>query len=233
MVNFKKLRQMIEVKGNGNIVSREISVSTFVRLHLGCKGIVELHQSDEEKVIVETDENLLDYIYTGNAGRTLYISLSQVLKKPAFTSCKIKVYFRQLNVLYLRNESGSVICNNEITLAEPLEIKIQSVGTNELWINAPSIKINSQAVGNTLLKGSCEKLEIKNHAVGSLDASQMKAGEVTIKNHAVGNVQLHADRSITISHHAVGFIHYTGNAVVKDVKQYGQGEVKRVKEETT
>jgi len=221
---------MIEVQGNGNIVSHEINVSTFVRLHLGCQGTVELHQGDEEKVILEADENLVEFFYAQNAGRTLYLSESQVLKRPRFTTCKVKVFFRQLNVLHLRNESGNLICNNEITLTEPLEIDNKSVGKTELWLSAPSIKVNNQAVGDTVLKGSCEILEIKNHAIGSFDASQMKAGEVSIKNKSVGNVWLHANRSFNISHHAVGFIHYTGNGVVKDIKQYGVGEVKRIKQ---
>lgn len=224
---------MIEVKGNGNIVSREVNVSTFLRLHLGCQGTVELHQGDEEKVVIETDENLQDYVYVTNAGRTLYLSGSQVLKKPKFSLCRIKVYFRQLNILYLNNESGNLICDHEMILTEPLEINIKSVGKSELWVKAPSIKVNSHAVGDNVLKGSCEMLEIKNQSVGNLDASQMKAGNVSIKNKAVGNVWLHADHSLVISHHGVGFIHYTGNGVVKDVKQYGHGEVKWIREPDT
>ncbi|HEY1038765.1 MAG TPA: DUF2807 domain-containing protein [Bacteroidia bacterium] len=219
---------MIEVQGNGNIVSREISVSTFVRLHLGCKGIVELHQSDEEKVIVETDENLLDHFSAVNAGRTLYVSTQEKLRQPAFTSCVVKIFLRQLNILYVRNDHGNVICPNEITLTEPLKITVQSVGENELFFNVPSVKILCQAHGNTILKGRTGKLEIKNMSQGDLNASQLKAGELSIKNMTQGNVWLHADESISISHYGKGFIHYTGNAVVKDIKQYGDGEVKRI-----
>ena len=74
MVNFKPLRQIIEVKGNGNIVTREISVSSFICPHIAGKGQIELYQSDEEKVIVETDENLQNFISAFNSGRTLYVS---------------------------------------------------------------------------------------------------------------------------------------------------------------
>lgn len=229
MVNFKKLRKMIEVKGNGNIVSRELRVSTFVRLHIGCNGVIELHQSDEEKVIIEADENLLEYCAAANAGRTLYVSTRENIKQPVYTSCVVKIFLRQLNILYVRNEQGNVVCPNEIVLSEPLEIKIQSVGNTELNINAPKIKILCQAEGNTVLKGSTEKLEIKNQSQGNFDSSQLKAAELIIKNMADGNVLLHADNAITISHYADGFIHYNGNAVVKDIKQYGTGEVKRVK----
>src|SRR5580765_9102734 len=106
MVNFKKLRQMIEVKGNGNIVSREIKVSSFIRLHLSAKGLIELHQSEQEKVVVETDSNLQEYFDIINSGRTLYVTTESKFRSPGFTSCKIKIFFRQLNVLSIRIENG-------------------------------------------------------------------------------------------------------------------------------
>src|SRR5689334_20979528 len=110
MVSFKKLRQMIEVKGNGNIVAKEIKVSSFLRLHLGVDCTVELHQSEEEKVVVETDENLQDYFEIANSGRTLYVSSQSKLRKAVYTytGCVVKVYLRQLDTLLVRNEKGNV-----------------------------------------------------------------------------------------------------------------------------
>src|SRR5436190_22674490 len=126
MVSFKKLRQMIEVEGNGNIVAKEVKVSSFLRLHLAVNSSVELYQSDEEKVIVETDENLQEFFYVRNSGRTLYVSAEGMLRKPLYTDCRVKVYIRQLDTLYIRNEKGDVVCPNEITVSTPLTIKIQS-----------------------------------------------------------------------------------------------------------
>src|ERR1035441_4102995 len=108
MVNFKKLRQMIEVKGNGNIVSKEIPVSSFLRLHISGKGLIELIQSQDEKVIVETDENLVDCFDAQNSGSTLYVSVDGKLRKPVFTKCVVKVYFRQLDALVIRCSGGDV-----------------------------------------------------------------------------------------------------------------------------
>lgn len=219
---------MIEVNGNGNIVSREISVSTFIRLHLGCTGTIELHQSDEEKVTMEADENLLEYFAATNAGRTLYVSNEGNLRKPAFTSCTIKVYFRQLNKLILRNHNGRTFCPQQLLLKEPLDIKVQSVADTALNFVAPSVKMVCQAVGNISLEGSCEKLEIKNQSTGDFDASQLQVGDLSISNMAYGNVLLCAKDTIRISHYGNGYIHYSGDANVKDVKQYGNGEIKHV-----
>jgi hypothetical protein len=228
MVSFKKLRQMIEVKGNGNIVSREISVSSFIRLHIGGRGLVELYQSDEEKVIIETDENLQEYFEAGNSGRTLYVSAGAILKKPVYTKCIIRIYCRQIDVLYIRNEQGDLICPNEISLINPLKITIQTVGNTSLNINAPSIKMLCQAEGNISMKGKCESIEIKNQSQGDFFGKELLADKLTIKNMAQGNVELFAEKEIRISHFGEGYIHYYGNAVLKDVKQYGHGEIKHM-----
>jgi hypothetical protein len=228
VVSFKKLRQMIEVQGNGNIVSREVTVSSFIRLHLSGKGVIELHQSDDEKVIIETDENLQEYFSVENSGRSLYISEGANFRKTIYTVCKIKVFLRQLDVLYIRNDRADVVCPGVLTLSSPLEVKIQSVGNTTLNINAPSIKVLSQCEGNVTLKGKCNLLEIKNQSEGDFDSKELIAEELVLKNYAEGNVTLFANKAITIKHYGQGYVHYSGDAELKDVRQYGEGEIRRV-----
>ncbi len=219
---------MIEVKGNGNIISREISVSSFIRLHVSGKGLIELYQSDEEKVIVETDENLQEFISVVNSGRTLYVSVEGKLRQPVFTLCKIKIYLRQIDVMFIRNENASLICGNQIAATGPVEIKVQSAGNVELDMNAPAIKILCQSVGDVVLKGKCDNLIVKNQAVGDFNARDLVADRVSIQNSSVGNVLLTAEKEITIKHSGVGYIHYSGKAILKDVRQHGVGEIKHV-----
>jgi len=225
MVNFKPLRQLIEVKGNGNVIVKEIRVSSFLRLHIASKGQVELYHSDEEKVIVETDENLQEFITVANAGRTLYVSTESMLKKPVFTVCKIKIYLHQLEVLHIRNENANLICGNQISLLSPVDIKVQCLGDTELDINAPSIKILCQSQGNVLLKGQCGSLTVKNQSQGDFKAKEMIAGTISISNSAMGNVLLHSEQEIRIKHMGLGYIHYSGKGALKDVRQNGAGEI--------
>jgi len=228
MVNFKPLRQTIEIKGNGNIISREISVSSFIRLHVSGRGQVELYQSDEEKVIVETDENLQEFVGAINSGRTLYVSAESNLRIPLFTVCKIKIYIRQIDVIDIRNENANLICGNQLAVTGLIEIKVQSAGNVELDMNAPAIKILCQSVGNILLKGKCERLTVKNQTIGDFNSQNLIADRVFIQNSAVGNILLHAEKEISIRHSGVGYIHYSGNAILRDVRQNGVGEIKHV-----
>lgn len=74
MAKFKNLRQLISVQGNGKIITKEFTVSSFLRLHLSISKEIEIHQSNEEKVVIEVDKNLADHIEITNFGKTLYIN---------------------------------------------------------------------------------------------------------------------------------------------------------------
>lgn len=228
MVSFKKIKSILEVEGNGNIISKRFEISSFLRLHLGTFGTVYLIKSDEESITVETDENLMEYFEAGNSGRTLYVSSSSKLRKPAYTSHKIFIRLRQLEDLVIRCENGNVITDGNLTLTEPITIKLQTVGNVELDLNAPSIKLTSQSVGNLTLKGNTDSLEIKNQSVGTLDAENLLAKRLKIKNQGVGNIDLNASETIEISHMGTGYVHFKGDAVLKNVKQFGSGEIKHV-----
>ena len=130
---------MIELRGNGNVIEKEIKVSSFIRLHISVHSPVEIIQSDEEKVIIEADENLQDFFQVINSGKTLYVTTEAKLRIPVFTKLKIRVYCRQ--VYALNNASNAdVSCANMLISTEPVEIKLQSQGNTSIQIKAPSIK---------------------------------------------------------------------------------------------
>lgn len=86
---------MITVKGNATVASRKYNVSSFIHLHLSVNGQVQLCQSDEEKVEIETNENLFHFIDVVNSGKTLFITSEEGYRKPQFSQLKVKVYFRK------------------------------------------------------------------------------------------------------------------------------------------
>jgi hypothetical protein len=229
-MNFKKLRQMIKEQGTGNIISKTINVSSFVRLHISVRGLVEIFQSDEEKVVIEADDNLIDYVHAENSGRTLYVTGEGKWKIPGFTKLHIKVYYRQLyNLNNASEKGGELICGNTIRSGEPIEIRINSEkSVNSLDVDAASVKLITACEGDVKLKGECILLDINAKSEGNLDAREMKAKNVTLKNYSEGNIDVYADDTISIRNYGEGYIHYWGNAVLKDIKHYGEGEVKHL-----
>lgn len=216
---------MIAVAGNGNIVSVEKQVSSFIRLHLSVNGFVELIQSDEEKVMIEADDNLQDYFEVVNSGRTLYITNEAKLRRPIFSDLTIKVFFRQMDTLYNACH-GDVVTVGEIYLNNPLDIKIMSHGNTELAISTPSIKLTTACHGNISLRGQCNDLTIKHVSHGNMDCKEMLANHASLHNVAHGDVKLYSKESIIIKNYGNSHIHYFGPGQLKDVVQNGNGEIK-------
>jgi len=224
MVSFKKLRQMIEVQGSGTITRKEIPVSSFLRLHLSARGTVYIEQADEEKVIIEADDNLLDYFEVVNSGRTIYITSESKLRTPKFTDLKIIVRVRQVDTISNAG-LGNVESLNQLVSTEPILVKINSQGDTNLDINAPKIDVRMACQGNVTFRGECTQAVIKNSSQGDLDCKNLKAKNLSIRNMSQGNILLYAEESISITHMGQGYIHYFGPGRLKDIKQYGEGEV--------
>ncbi len=217
---------MVQVKGNGNIVSKTYPISSFLRLHIAVRGITELIQSEEEKVEVEMDENLLDHFEVGNAGRTLFVSTDGKLRRPIYTSCTVRIYFRQLEDLVIRCDAGNVVTTSRMVLQSPLDLKVQSVGNVTLNLSTPQLKAVLQMEGDVTLMGDCGTVDIRTQSEGNLMAKELFCSELKLKNQSQGNIDVFADKKIWISHFGQGYIHYYGDAALMDVKQYGEGEVK-------
>lgn len=223
---------MITIKGNGKQAVKTYNISSFLNLHLSINGLIELQQSGEEKVEVETDENMFEYISVVNSGKTLFVASESKFKKIDFTNIKVRVFLRQISKLNIRCEGGEIACANIIKLSNSLEMKVQSIGNTELKIDAPALKLLLQNKGNLTLAGKCAEADIKIQAEGNLFAKEMLAESLKIKNMSTGNVEVFANKIISISHYGEGFIHYYGDAVLHDVNQFGTGEVKHMNLET-
>lgn len=219
---------MVEVKGNEEMITKEIRVSSFVRLHLLTSGIIEVFQADEEKVIIETDENLVHYFEVINSGRTLYVSSEGKLNKPLFTKCRVSIFLRNINTIDISHEEATVICKEGIKSSFPISIKIREAHSVSLSVDSPGISLLHQAAGHVTLSGKCRQAAIKVQGEGDLDAAALEAEELQLKHLSGAEVKVHADKLIDINQLGDGPIYYSGPGVLRDISVRGEGIVKHV-----
>jgi hypothetical protein len=229
-MNFKKLRAMNTIKGSGNTSLREQEVSSFIHLHvaINAKGNgqavqIELYPSEEEKVIFETDTNLVRYFSAVNLGRTLFVASDAGYRNIDFTMLKIKVYLRQLARLQITCDNFKLITANRLSSPMPLELKILGVGNADIALEVPVLKALFQVEGNIALQGNCEEAQLRTHSIGNLLAKDFVVQKLKVKNMSEGFIEVHAEKSIEIFHGGEGNVHYYGNAKLNDVVQRGEG----------
>ena len=80
--------------GNGNIIEHEIKLDDFSRISIGGNYRVTLIQSEETRVVIECDENLLDYINAEHHENTLHINNVHNLKSTE--GIVVDIYYKAL-----------------------------------------------------------------------------------------------------------------------------------------
>jgi len=218
---------MMKVQGSGTLAVRTYEVSSFTRLHLSVRGTVRFVVGEEEKVEVETDDNLLDYLQVVNSGRTLYVTGENKLRAPAFTALRVTVWLRQLKALNIATE-GDMDCPDPLRLDAPLDLKIRANGNVGLWVEAPALTVDIASNGNVTLRGAAGEVQMKVSSNGDLAARELRAQHLRLRNSSNGNVEVWAEQSIELQHRANGYLHYGGPARLTDVQQHGTGPVKHV-----
>jgi Putative auto-transporter adhesin, head GIN domain len=218
---------MMKLQGSGTLAVRTMVVSSFTRLHLSVHGTVHFVLGDDERVEVEADDNLLDYVQAINSGRTLFITSENKLRSPGFTVLRITVYLRQLAEISIACD-GDVVCPDLLRVPNPLNVKIQSNGATELALEAPALTISIASDGDTTLRGAAGDVQLKAHSHGSVWARELITQHLTVTNKCDGNVEVYAEQTIAAQHMGNGYLHYGGPARLTDVRASGSGPVRHV-----
>lgn len=227
MLTFKQLREMMKAQGSGTLAVRTLDVSSFTRLHLSVRGTIHFVVGPTEKVEIEADDNLLDYVEVVNSGRTLYVTGASKLRGPVYTTLRITVYLRQLNALNI-SADGDVDCPDPLRLDTPLELKIQSNGNVSLHVEVPTLTANIASDGSTTLRGSADEAQIRVASHGHFFGRDFHVQHLRLRNASDGNVEVWAEQTIALQHRGNGYLHYGGPARLTDVSQLGSGPVKHV-----
>ena len=213
----QKDRETIE--GNGNIVTKEITVKSFDEIK--ANGVYELllMQGDKESVKIEADENLQEYFTVSNEGSKLVIDTEKFKNKNLKGKVKMKVYvsFKKLTNIDIATV-GNVHSQNQLAF-ENLEIKNRSVGNVDLKLTANKLDIENKSVGNVELSGKAEVVTVKNNGVGSLHASDFVVQTMDIENSGVGNASVNAQKSIKVKDSFLGKVSNKGAAPVRKMNK--------------
>jgi len=209
----KKERQTIE--GNGNLVTRDVAVSSFNELK--ASGIYELRllQGNTESVRIEADENLHELFLVSNEGSKLVIDMKKLENTNLKTKNKMRVYvtFKSLKDLDL-STVGNVRSDEELRFDE-LNLKNQSVGNVNLKLTAKKIDIRNSSVGNVTLSGKAENAFVKNSSVGSLEAGDFVVQTMDIDNNGIGSAEVHATKELKVKDNIMSKVKNKGSGTVR------------------
>jgi hypothetical protein len=203
------------VEGNGNLVTRDVAVTSFESLKASGVYELKLLQGDKESVKIEADENLQQYFNVKNEGQALVIDMKELRNVNLRNKNKMRVFvtFKKLKELDI-STVGSVNAEKELNFAD-LEIKNASVGKVDLRLSANTVKLNNSSVGNVILAGKAQNADFRNSGVGSLDAGSFVVQTLNIENSGVGSATVNAEKDLKVKDNMLGRVKNRGAAPVR------------------
>lgn len=211
------------IKGNGNVVKQERSVSSFSGIDVGGAFKVFLTQGDKESVVVEADENLLDVIEISVRGNTLKISTNEDINN----SKALNVYITFKNLDHL-DVSGAceLSSENKIKLGD-LELECSGASDITLKMSADAVEADCSGASSIDLYGSAEALVLDVSGASHLDASdlEVKVCDADVSGASSAKVAVTSELSAEVS--GAGSLKYTGDPVLKSTDVSGAGSLRK------
>jgi hypothetical protein len=200
------------LEGNGNRITRTVSVQPFTSLEASGVYELKLTQGKSEGVQIEADENLQDLFAVRNDGGKLVIEMKDMKNKNLRTKKGLRVYvqFKNLKSMELRTV-GNVSSTNNLAF-DDLELTNGSVGNVDLDLTATKFELENSSVGNITLSGKAENAVMKNSGVGSLKAGDFVVQTLDIDNSGVGGAEVNAEKGLKVQDSFLGKVRNKGAA---------------------
>ena len=215
-----------KIRGNGNVVTEEHKVGSFNELFLDGVCNIYIDQGSEEKVVVEADENLHEFIYVDYSNNRLEIDMKSRINIRSRNKLNIYVTVKDINRLRIMGV-GNVKTKGTLQL-DDLKVKVTGVGNVELDLEANSLDAEINSVGNITLSGKIVEAEISNRGVGKLDAYDLKLDKLDLNVSGVGKTEVYVEKEIAVRSSGVGNVHVRGDAVITELHSSGVGKVKKM-----
>ena len=174
------------VDGQGEITTKTIELDSFDEISLDISANVEVIQSGESKVIVETYQNILNELTFKISGGELDIDAENCINTDK--DINIKIYTANLEEVTI-NGSGYLFSEDNIRGSD-LTIVINGSGDVHLTTTTETLTCKINGSGDVNLSGKTDEFEVKINGSGEVNASKLNAEKKTVKINGSGDVQL-------------------------------------------
>ena len=201
--------------------TRDVPQFTGIKVSSGIEVFVT--QGEPQRVEVQADENLQEWIRTEVNGTELNIFTDKIIRlaktKKVTITCKS---IENINI----SSAGEVTGLNKFK-ADNLEIGMSSAGQLKFEVDANEIRANLSSAAKAELKGTAKKLNADMSSAGELNAFELQAntGDISVSSAANAKVTITDEAGFHAS--SAGHIGYQGEPRIREINTSSGGSVNK------
>ena len=211
------------IRGNGDLVTSERDVSSFDKICSGGSAEIRFHPSQESRVVVTTDSNLIDYVTTETKSKTLNIGTEW--GSYSFTKIVVDVYGPVLTGVSMSG-SGKFYCGEEIT-ATSFAADVSGSGRIEGSIECDKFTARISGSGKITVSGTSRDSGITISGSGNFYGKELCTNNASVDVSGSGRAEVYVTGNLDVKISGSGRVSYQGEPRV-DVKVSGSGRISRL-----
>ncbi|MEA1887520.1 MAG: head GIN domain-containing protein [Bacteroidota bacterium] len=212
------------VTGNGDVQKEEREAPVFTGVTTSSAVDVYLSQANGHRIVVEADENLLEYIVTEVKNGVLRIYTDNVNIRKAEI---MRVYVTMEEVEYISASSAGDVIGETPVKAENLKISASSSGDVKLEVYANKLSLKTNSAGDITLKGKADFLEASTSSAGDIKAYDLEVREAELSSSSAGDIKITVTERLKARASSAGDIIFYGDPEYVDARSSSGGNVVR------
>lgn len=209
------------VQGDGNVVNKPIEVKSFSGIHASGAFDIEYFVSNNYRVELDMDKNLLEFAEVEVKSGILEIGFSRGIENPK--KLGVKIYAPKLDDIQL---SGACrLTNNESFQTEKMNIDLSGASALELNFIANYMFVNNSGASRTTLKGQADEVRIDLSGASNIDASNMKINELELNTTGASQARVWAVSKLNLIASGASRVLYKGEPVKLKTEVTGAANV--------
>ena len=194
------------------VVKQTRTLEPFTKIHVSSAVHVALKPGPVGTAVVETHEDIQEYLTTAVENGTLVIGLRGSHNNIQTMAVELPV--ERLEKISV-SSVASVVGEDTIT-ADELEIDASSAGKIRLAINAKRLVCRASSVSNMMLSGSATDGDFHADGAAKINATQLNMDTCKIDASSVAKVQIGETRQLQMKKSSAATIRYQGTPQVRD-----------------
>ncbi len=220
-----------KIKGNGNIVTKERSLSDYDAVKVAGNLDVDLISGNEGDLTLIMDENLLEYVKTEIKDGTLKIYIKkgysiQASRKAEQGKILIIVPVKEISSVAL---AGSGDVNTKDLTIKTSDFKASVAGSGDVNLKVSAATVSGKVAGSGDLRFYGDSSDFSGKVAGSGDihAFDLVSDNVEAYVTGSGDVRVYCKEKLKARVTGSGDITYKGNPSKEDSKVTGSGEISK------
>ena len=214
------------VRGSGTVIEEERAVGSFEEVEFGTVGSLFVELGDQEHLLIEAEDNLMEYIEVDTRGDTLEIGMPQGIVIVPTEGVNFYLTVVDLEAVHLTGLGSIELPDLQTTR---FEINISGAGDIDLEeLDASQLDVSISGLGNlTVEDGEVEEQEIHISGGGDYNAGDLESIRTEVYLSGLGSATVRVEEHLSVDISGAGSVEDYGSASV-DQNVSGVGHVEQI-----